>query len=99
MIATLTALLDELGQPLPSFELGLRWLARNQPDPPAHHTMIHGDVRTGNIMVSPTGLEAILDWEGCHTGDPHEDLAWLCVRTWRFGNDTKEVGGFVNATY
>jgi aminoglycoside phosphotransferase (APT) family kinase protein len=56
--------------------------------------MVHGDVRTGNIMVGTDGLRAMLDWEGCHTGDPHEDLAWIAVRTWRFGNDHLEVGGF-----
>lgn len=86
--------LDELLQPAPAFALGMRWLERNQPDPPAHQTLIHGDVRNGNIIVSPDGLAAILDWEGAHTGDPHEDLAWLCVRTWRFDSDQLEVGGF-----
>jgi len=86
--------LDELLQPAPVFALGLRWLTRNQPDWTGEHVMVHSDVRNGNILVSPDGgLEAILDWEGCHTGDPHEDLAWLCVRTWRFGNDHLEVGG------
>jgi aminoglycoside phosphotransferase (APT) family kinase protein len=45
-------------------------------------------------MVGPDGLRAILDWEGCHTGDPHEDMGWVSVRTWRFGNDHLEVGGF-----
>jgi aminoglycoside phosphotransferase (APT) family kinase protein len=86
--------LEELLQPAPTFALGLRWLERNQPDPPDHHVMVHSDVRNGNIMVGDDGLRAILDWEGCHTGDPHEDLGWLCVRTWRFGNDHLEVGGF-----
>jgi aminoglycoside phosphotransferase (APT) family kinase protein len=86
--------IDELLQPAPVFELGLRWLERNQPDPPARHRMVHGDVRTGNILVSEDGLEAILDWEGCHTGDPHEDMGWLSLRTWRFGNDDLEIGGF-----
>ncbi len=86
--------MDELLQPAPVFELGLRWLERNQPDAPARHTMVHGDVRNGNILVSERGLEAMLDWEGCHTGDPHEDLGWVALRTWRFGNDELEVGGF-----
>jgi aminoglycoside phosphotransferase (APT) family kinase protein len=93
-LALVTEQIDELLQPAPVFELGLRWLARNQPDPPARHVMVHGDVRTGNIMVASDGLRAMLDWEGCHTGDPHEDLGWIAVRTWRFGNDHLEVGGF-----
>ena len=25
--------------------------------------------------------------------DPHGDLAWMCVRAWRFGHDTLPVGG------
>lgn len=90
--------LEELWQPAPVFALGLRWLERNQPDPPDHHTLVHGDTRTGNILVDADGLQAILDWEGCHTGDPHEDLGWMCIRTWRFGNDHLEVGGMAERT-
>ena len=86
--------LEQLLQPAPVLALGLRWLRDHQPDPPPRRSMVHGDVRNGNIMVGQDGLAAILDWEGCHTGDPHEDLGWLCVRTWRFGNDSLEVGGF-----
>lgn len=86
--------LDELLQPSPALAMGFRWLRDNQPDPPPRTTLVHGDVRNGNIMVGDGGLAAILDWEGCHTGDPHEDMGWLCVRTWRFGNDDLEVGGF-----
>ncbi len=86
--------LEALLQPSPALALGLRWLRENQPDPPPRRTLIHGDVRNGNILVGDGGLNAILDWEGCHSGDPHEDLGWLCVRTWRFGNDALEVGGF-----
>ena len=29
-----------------------------------------------------------------HVGDPMEDLAYLCMRWWRFGNDRLPVGGF-----
>ena len=35
----------------------------------------------------------MLDWELAHAGDPHEDLAWMCTRTWRFGNVDLPVGG------
>jgi aminoglycoside phosphotransferase (APT) family kinase protein len=44
-------------------------------------------------MVGPEGLRAVLDWELAHTGDPMEDLGWLCVKAWRFGVDLP-VGGF-----
>ena len=35
----------------------------------------------------------MIDWELCHLGDPAEDIAWLCIRSWRFGNDELEVAG------
>src|SRR5262249_8384195 len=28
-----------------------------------------------------------------HVGDPAEDLAWPCVRSWRFGQDALRLGG------
>jgi aminoglycoside phosphotransferase (APT) family kinase protein len=37
---------------------------------------------------------AVLDWELAHLGDPIEDLGWLCVKSWRFGNNDQIVGGF-----
>ncbi|MFN8568014.1 MAG: hypothetical protein U0Z44_10975 [Kouleothrix sp.] len=40
----------------------------------------------------PDGLRAVIDWEFAHIGDPLEDLAWPCVRDWRFGNDALPVG-------
>ena len=85
---------DDLLQPGPVFQLGLAWLRRNMPLAPARLTIVHGDVRNGNIIVSPEGLAAVLDWELAKIGDPMEDLAWLCLRCWRFGEDTVEVGGF-----
>ena len=39
------------------------------------------------------GARAILDWELAHIGHPMEDLGWVCVRSWRFGNDDLPVGG------
>jgi aminoglycoside phosphotransferase (APT) family kinase protein len=76
------------------FQLGLAWLRRNMPLAPRRLTIVHGDVRNGNIIVGPQGLAAVLDWEVAKIGDPMEDLAWPCLRCWRFGEDGREVGGF-----
>lgn len=92
VLAQLTVLLDGLGQPHPALELGLRWLAAHRPAPFAD-AVVHGDFRLGNLMVDPSGLRAVLDWELAHRGDPLEDLGWLCVKAWRFGG-SRPVGGF-----
>jgi len=86
--------LDTFGEPHPAFELGLRWLDRHAPPPPATPVLVHGDLRNGNFIVGPEGIRAVLDWELSHLGDPVEDLGWLCVRAWRFGIDERLVGGF-----
>jgi aminoglycoside phosphotransferase (APT) family kinase protein len=85
--------LDAVGEPLPATEAGLRWLRLNAPSPPERTTLVHGDFRLGNFIVSKRGLAAVIDWELCHLGDPAEDIAWLCVRSWRFGNDDRPVAG------
>jgi len=87
------AALDALGEPHPAFELALLWLRDNRP-PAGRTTIVHGDFRNGNLLVGPAGLRAVLDWELAHAGDPLEDLGWLCVRSWRFGADDKQAGGF-----
>lgn len=56
--------------------------------------LLHGDFRNGNLIVNERGIAAVLDWELAHTGDPAEDLGWLCVNSWRFGVPKKPVGGF-----
>jgi aminoglycoside phosphotransferase (APT) family kinase protein len=76
----------------PVFELAFRWLHDHQP-PPVPPQLIHGDFRNGNLMISPQGVAAVLDWEIAHLGDPAEDLAWLCVPSWRFGS-AHPAGGF-----
>jgi aminoglycoside phosphotransferase (APT) family kinase protein len=84
--------LDAIGEPLPAVEAGLRWL-RLHPPPPAEIRLVHGDFRLGNLIVDEHGLAAVIDWELCHGGDPAEDLAWLSIRSWRFGNDELPVAG------
>ena len=57
-------------------------------------TLVHNDFRNGNIMVSPAGVVAVLDWEIAHIGDPMRDLGWICTNSWRFGRSELPVGGF-----
>ncbi len=83
--------LDTLGEPHPTFELVLLWLAANRP-PPGRITVVHGDFRLGNVIIGHDGLRAVVDWELVHLGDPMEDLGWLCVKAWRFGS-AKPVAG------
>jgi aminoglycoside phosphotransferase (APT) family kinase protein len=84
--------MDEIGEPLAAVELGLRWLRANAPEP-AEPRLVHGDFRLGNFIVDESGLAAVIDWELAHLGDPAEDVGWLCIRSWRFGNDDLPVAG------
>jgi aminoglycoside phosphotransferase (APT) family kinase protein len=92
-IAFLRGMVDRLAEPRPALELCLLWLRANAP-PPGEITLVHGDFRTGNLMVTPDGLTGVLDWEFAHWGSPVEDLAWLCLRDWRFGQLRLAAGGF-----
>jgi len=85
--------LDSIDEAHPALELALRWCALNEPARETATTLVHGDFRIGNVLVDRTGLRAVLDWEFAHIGDPHEDVAWLCVRAWRFGQTALEAGG------
>jgi aminoglycoside phosphotransferase (APT) family kinase protein len=91
-VAQYRGVLDSTGEAHPTFELAFRWLEANRPAG-NRHTVVHGDFRNGNLIVGPDGLHAVIDWELAHTGDPMEDLGWLCVKAWRFGVD-RPVGGF-----
>lgn len=78
----------------PVFELAFQWLARNLPETTPDLQLVHGDFRNGNLLVDETGLRLVLDWELTHLGDPLEDLGWLCVNAWRFGERDNTAGGF-----
>lgn len=87
------SMLDGLPEHRPAMELCLQWLEENAPAP-APLVLVHSDFRTGNFMVQPEGLVAVLDWEFAHFGDAMEDLGWMCVRDWRFGQLALAAGGF-----
>jgi aminoglycoside phosphotransferase (APT) family kinase protein len=90
------AVLDGFDEPRPALELAFRRLQATRPSraaATASRSVVHGDFRTGNLLVDVTGLRAVLDWELAHIGDPLEDLGWMCVRAWRFGSPHR-AGGF-----
>jgi aminoglycoside phosphotransferase (APT) family kinase protein len=83
-----------LDWPRPVFDLALRWLHEHEPAATDAVTLVHGDFRHGNLIIGPDGIRAVLDWELAHLGDPMEDLGWICVNSWRFGEIDRPVGGF-----
>lgn len=91
-IGAFRAYLDTLAEAYPALEWGLRRCELAAP-PPGASVLCHGDFRTGNYLVEEGRLAGVLDWEFAHFGDPHEDLAWFCARSWRFGADALEAGG------
>lgn len=85
--------IDDMGATTATFEWAYRWLQTHRPATTPDR-LVHGDFRMGNLIVdglrsssAPAGpvLAAVLDWELVHLGDLHEDLAWFCIRAWRFG--------------
>ena len=86
---------DSYNYPHPVFEVAFKWLEQRLPETP-ELTLVHGDFRNGNLMIGADGVRAVLDWELTHIGDPAEDLGWICVNSWRFGETHKVVGGFGN---
>lgn len=78
--------------PMPITRAVIRELRRHPPPPAAQVRIVHGDYRVGNVLFSAEGLTAVLDWEMCHLGDPHEDLAWSFARNWRSKTTPDKIG-------
>ena len=78
--------------PQPMIDYAGRWLLDHLPQG-VETALVHNDFRNGNLMISPDGVVAVLDWEVAHIGDPMRDLGWICTNSWRFGSELP-VGGF-----
>jgi len=84
---------DAFDFPHPVFALAFQWLEPRMAGA-SRRTLVHGDFRHGNLLISSERVEAALDWELTHIGDPLEDIGWICTNSWRFGAAEKVVGGF-----
>jgi aminoglycoside phosphotransferase (APT) family kinase protein len=84
--------IDDMADTTATFEWAFRWLQAHRPAP-APTRLVHGDFRMGNLIVDGSALAAVLDWELVHIGDIHEDLAWFCIRAWRFGAPASLAAG------
>jgi len=61
----------------PIMDQAAAWLKANMPAV-EQPVVVHGDYRSGNFMYTAEGrINAVLDWELCHLGDYHEDLAYV----------------------
>jgi aminoglycoside phosphotransferase (APT) family kinase protein len=74
-------------------EVGL-WLAEHVPEP-LPPTVVHGDYRLGNMIVSaerPDRIAAVLDWEMGTIGDPRADLGYLVATYSEPGGSPNPLG-------
>jgi aminoglycoside phosphotransferase (APT) family kinase protein len=92
MVEALATRFESYGGDRPVMAVALRWLRDHLPSP-APPVLLHGDFRVGNLMVDAQGLAAVLDWELAHIGDRHQDLAFGCINSWRFGQFDRPAFG------
>jgi aminoglycoside phosphotransferase (APT) family kinase protein len=82
-------------EPQPVLRAAFAWMRRHLPPPAQRIVLVHADYRTGNFLCSSDGeIRGVLDWEMVHLGDPLEDVAWACIRPWRWLGD-ENIGGLL----
>jgi aminoglycoside phosphotransferase (APT) family kinase protein len=58
----------------PLLDADFAWLRFNIPDSGSRISMVHGDIGFHNMLILDGNVNALLDWEFAHYGDPLEDL-------------------------
>ncbi len=101
------AIITDERRPLPHRDEIGPWLEEQAPEPD-ETTLVHGDYKPDNLMLSPTPparLKGVLDWEMSFFGDPLIDLGWF-LSFWNGPEDPEppleapdffEEGSFMNA--
>lgn len=65
---------------IPAMEACRKLLAERMPEQHGA-SIVHGDYRLGNMLVSGPKIAAVLDWELCTLGDPLADVGYL-LNSW-----------------
>lgn len=83
----------------PLIDLGLDWVRGHVPDVDAPVVIVQGDTGPGNFLYENGRVTAVLDLELGHLGDPHDDLAWVSVRSVQepFTNLMERFGDYARA--
>jgi aminoglycoside phosphotransferase (APT) family kinase protein len=68
-------------EPHPVMVAAFIWLKEHQPIA-RRISIVHGDFRFGNFLYEEGSINAMLDWEMVHLGDPVEDIAWMYRSLW-----------------
>ena len=68
-------------EPHPVMVAAFIWLREHRPIA-RKISIIHGDFRFGNFLYEADRINAMLDWEMVHLGDPIEDIAWAYRSLW-----------------
>ncbi|MCW2758392.1 MAG: putative aminoglycoside phosphotransferase [Nocardioidaceae bacterium] len=73
---------EDRAEDVPLMDVAAAWLEENVPVTD-RISLVHGDFRSGNFLFDPdtADVTAWLDWERCHLGDRHRDLAWTTQLT------------------
>jgi len=69
----------------PLLQRALDWLRARRPRMETV-ALCHGDYKTDNVMFEGGRINAILDWDFAHLGDPVEDLGWVCLGLFSAGH-------------
>ena len=64
----------------PLITYGVSWLRRNVPQTLHRLSLVQGDTGPVNFMFDGDRVNAIIDLEWAHLGDPLEDIGNICVR-------------------
>ena len=70
-------LVENQVSPMPLARGTLLWLDRNAPPSPDRPIIVHSDLGLWNLLVEGPRVNAVLDWELAHIGDPMQDLAYV----------------------